>query len=368
MRRLSWIFAVPVLCIAFLFCPPTTAHAQSKTIEISPDISFAIGGSFQTRVSYVRSDGPRGDIDATGFGVRRARLVYRVNIGDRWGLNFQNELTGVAPSLIDLFVTYRINDRLSLRTGRLPDAQPRAYLLSPYPLSDSFDRANIARRWGADTIGNDGRDFGLSAHYETETSRILLFLHNGDGAWTSSKTSSVISGPGTDDRPGVAVSVYGEHRPANLTNVEVGAFVGYNAEKPDRTRGRNYTSYAAHVYYGRVPGSQPLRLKLDVIGVLYEEESAAAPDQHTLGANFLAAALVTPNLEAFAQLERRYFDVQNASESEAFVTIGLNASLAPTLPGAFNNQRITLAYEYMTTDLAMGDERQSVVLQLQLVF
>lgn len=368
MRRLLWIVAVPVLCIAFISSSATTAHAQSKTIEISPDISFAIGGSFQTRVSYLRSEEPGGVIDATGFGVRRARLVYRVNIGDRWGLNFQNELTGVAPSLIDLFVTYRINDRLSLRTGRLPDAQPRAYLLSPYPLSDSFDRANIARRWGAATIGNDGRDFGLSAHYETETSRLLVFLHNGDGGWSSSKTSSVISGPRADDRPGVALSIYGEHRPASWDNIEVGAFVGYNAEKPDRTNGRNYTSYAAHVYYGRVPGSQPLRLKLDVIGVAYEEASAAAPDQHTLGVNLLAATLVNQNLEAFAQLERRYFDVQNVSDSESFVTVGLNASASADLPGTFNNQRLTLAYEYLTTDLASVDERHSVVLQLQLVF
>ncbi|MEM6646727.1 MAG: porin [Bacteroidota bacterium] len=372
MRRPFWILAVPVLCLAVLSFAPTAAHAQSNTISISPDVSLNLGGSIQTRAYYTHADINGLTTARLGFGVRRARLMYRINIGERWGLVFQNELTGNAPSFIDLFLTYQVNDRFSLRMGRMPDAQPRSFLLTPFIVTDSYDRPNVSRQWAARTIAGDGRDFGISAHFTTETSRLLLFLHNGSGDWDRNLGGASYTEGSVDT--GLAVSAYAEHRPSSLEGVEVGAFVGRNTNKGRRTSlngnaGRNYTSYSAHIYYGALPGSQPFRVKVDLLGVEYNRINDSNPSESTLGLNVLGAALVQPWAEAFVQAEQLGRDFNNTDISTTYLTAGITLSPSAWESKDFNAQRFTLAYEYQADDGAPNDRTfHRVIAQLQLVF
>ncbi|GAB5520157.1 MAG: hypothetical protein RhofKO_24080 [Rhodothermales bacterium] len=370
MRRSFWLLALLALCLA---STPSQVLAQSNTVQLGSDVSLRLGGGLQTRLTYLHSDLNGTTTTDTDFGIRRARLSYRVAVGERWSLRFQHELRE-NPVFLDLYVTYKVNDNLSIRTGRMPDAQPRSYLMTSYRYADTYDRPNIANRWSSGTIGNTGRDYGVAFRYSLDRSRVHLFLHNGDASRSNNLRATTRSSSGFDDDTGMAISLYADHKPAALEGIEVGGFIGHNAHQAARTAaegsdiGRSYTSYSAHAYYGATPGSQAFRLKADMIGIIYEYAAPNSPDQHTLGLNLFAAALVQPNLELFAQAERRYFDVEAINDAESFFIVGLNASMAPDLPDGFVKQRFTLAYEYMTSDAATAPTRHGLLAQLQFIF
>ena len=76
-----------------------------------------------------------------------------------------------------------------------------------------------------------------------------------------------------------------------------GGFAGYNAAGSDETVvtttedvRRAYGTASAHLYWGERPGSQPVRLKLDAVGIRYQE--AADVTQRSVGVSGFGAVRV----------------------------------------------------------------------------
>jgi hypothetical protein len=172
------------------------------------------------------------------------------------------------------------------------------------------------------------------------------------------------------DRVAQAVSVYGGYAPAGWSGIEVGAYAGYNsARNPNSMRlageGRTYASYSAHAYWGAVPGSQPLRLKADAIGVRYEED--ALGEQHVLGLSLLGAARLTPFSEAFVRGETLTPDL-GEDRSDVFVTAGASLSVSALRGLPYHEERFTLAYANGLPDVDDPVNQHLLVVQFQIVF
>lgn len=346
------------------------------------DIGITLGGLLQGRLSYLRtaSAGEVPSAERLGFGMRRVRLRFDVDLGERVG--FFAQLGGGSGSLgvLDIFASYQVNERVRVRLGRMASAQPRAFILTSGAAIDAIDRAVITERWGARTLSPDGRDFGLDVQVQGERGRVLLFLHNGYGNWSSARgnlrgglsSADPLSG---QDHIGMALSLYGDYRPEAFAGLEVGGFVGLNgAQNPltERTAnggGRTYASYAAHLYWGAVPGSQPVRAKADVIGVRYAAPEGGGEATSTLGLSLLGAVRAGRGGEVFGRVE-------SYQEEDAFAQAGnlpywtVGASLSPSAlrGGPYPRERFTLAYSTTRPDFPGAGRRHLVILQAQIVF
>ena len=381
MPRLRLLLPALSLALHVFLSPP--AHAQGQTVETTgPDISVVVDGFLQGRASYLRVASATEEADAAerlGFGFRRIRLRFDVGIGDRLGLFFHFAGASGTVGVLDFFATYQATDRLRFRFGRMASAQPRAFILTPAPAIDAVDRAFIAERWGARTLSPDGRDFGVDVQLQGERGEVSLFLHNGDGSWSAGNVRGGLSSRDPLnglDRTGLALSLYGAYRPPTLSGLEVGAFAGVNGAKNLITvrdagsPGRTYTSYAAHLYWGATPGSQPVRVKADVIGVRYAAPESGGDATSTLGLSLLGAAQASRGAEVFGRVE------SYRGEEEAFASVDngpywtVGASLSPSaFRGlAYARERLTLAYSTTRPDVSGAGRRHLVTLQAQIVF
>ena len=331
-------------------------NAQSDNL---PEIG--IWGAFQPRVTYGSNETT--STNRFGYGLRRARFrveVMKNKIGVRYDADFAS---GVFQS-VDLFGFYDLSPEVRIRVGVMPSAQPRAHIFTPIPLIDSFDRAAIAEQWAGSTLGGGGRDFGFDVTYQTAAWTLVGFLHNGDGSFSRSRgnfaqTISSENATGDVDRTVLATSVYAAHRFQSLQNVEVGVYLSQNPSKNPNTNGREYFSYAAHAYYGPVPGSQPFRFKVDLIGINFQGDE----EQESLGISVLGAVRLTEASEFFARFENAQQDID--FDGNDFYTVGASLSLSKLTGGNFSDQRVTLGYSLMDTP---GETSQHlVVLQLQVI-
>ena len=385
---LLFVFSLSALLAA---APPTRAQdtedAETEDAEAArPGVELAIGGTLQPRFSHGRLDpSEAGDRERTGFGIRRARLRATATLGGRTGAYFQLGAAGASVTLLDAEFFFDVTETLRLRAGRFTVAQPRAFQLTSHTEIDLVARAAIANRWGDGTLDNSGRDFGVGALYATDRFTARLALHNGNGTWDRALGNvhlDVIGDPtgGTDTR-GVAVSAYGTYRPVALTGVEVGGYAGYNAAWNDATRPpdnllsaagfdrvRSYGSYSGHLYWGPRPGSQPVRLKADLIGTRYETLSAGVDefDQHALGASLLGAVgFLDQSAELLARIER--YDPATSRDGNAadYLSAGASLSLSALRGRPYERQRLTMAY---STRLADEADPHLLVVQAQIVF
>jgi hypothetical protein len=119
--------------------------------------------------------------------------------------------------------------------------------------------------------------------------------------------------------------------------------VGYNPTKMPNSLNREYMEWSSHAYWGDKIGTQPTRLKLDVVGIRYL--NAGAIQRNTLGVSLLAAQLIRPDTEIFARVER----LDTTLDEYAYVTVGTTQKL-------WNwTNKVTAAWT-MRTDLATNSD------------
>ncbi len=376
-RVAPWTMLLALFGLTITWAPSAYAQddgPQAVTTSAS-DVSLRMTGTFHPRFSYGFEEG--GDVTRLGFGLRRARLRTTATFLSSFGVHYDVDLSSGALSSVDLYAFYRPTDRIRLRFGYLAGAQPRAYIFTSHTRIDAIERAAIAERWSRATIGSSGRDFGFEMRYQATNTRFDLYVHNGDGNFSRARGNfrqsvSRFSATGGSDQTALAISGYVNHEVASVDGLEIGGFAGFNGSRNDNTQagdeGRQYVSYSGHVYWGANPGSQPVRLKADVLGVVYEDVAATPEAQHLFGYALFGAVEVRPATEAFARFEQlRVFIDEDA---ESFVTVGLTFSPSALRDLPFRQERFTLAYaNALAPEVASGVlDQHLIVLQAQFVF
>lgn len=352
-------------------CVVGTAGAQD-----AGDVRVRLGGLIQAESNYGWISRGSEERDRLGFGLRRTRLRVNAEIGPKAGAFIHLDADGGTFGILDAFVSYQANPRLRFRLGRMAGAQPSAFIPTPVVAMDTNERAAIALLWHQGTLGHKGRDFGIDLLYTTPSFDVTLFVHNGFGSFDAllGTYQPNIIGDVTGGREHTigdfAISAAGAVRP-NQGDVELGGYVGFNGSENPNTvvnnEGRSYMSYSAHAYWGALPGSRPLRLKADLIGVSYEELSTR-PQQNTLGLSFLAAVAVHHAAEVFGRIEWYDSDVDIDNTTTYFPAVGFSFSPSRLRGRPYAQERITLAYNARVPDDGDDPLHQMIILQVQFNF
>jgi len=371
------------LGVALLAASPASGDDGPNFVRTSAgDVEIRLTGTLQPRFSWGRSaeTDTRDAEDRLGFGLRRARLRTTVTFDNRVGVHYDVDLRGGSSSSVDLYGFYRFADAWRVRVGYLAGAQPRSYIPTSHTRVDAIDRAAIAERWSEITIGSRGRDFGVDVRHRTETTRIELFLHNGDGNFDTTRGNFRQSVSDVDatrgvDRTDMAVSGAGAFVPAAVEGLEIGGFAGYNAARGPQTAvgggsGRSYGSWSAHVYYGADAGSQPIRFKAEALGVHFESgetgDGVAVPARDPIGWALFGAASLVEHSEVFARYEQ--FDADTGADADEYWVFGASYSRSAARGLDYRQERITLAYTNALPGLESMPDQHLTVLQLQWVF
>ena len=359
LRSILWI-AIAI----FLFLLPQQTVAQEVNYP-----TFNYWGIFQPRLSYGSMEDSTSTQNRFEHGIRRARFRLEIGLMEKLEVRYDADFASGTFQSVDLFVMSRLNEKWTLRAGIMASAQPRAHIFTLLPFIDGYDRAAVAEQWAGMTLGGGGRDFGVDLRYETPEWTVVGFLHNGDGSFDRRRSNfaQTLSSESTTrgvDRTVMATSIFVAHRFQSLPGVEIGGYLSQNPRKNPNTagasgEGREYTSYAAHVYYGAIPGSQPVRLKFDLIGIDFQGDE----DQQYLGASILGAVGLNEYMEFFA----RYENIQRDTNLDGnnFFNAGLTFSLSKLKGGAYATHRATLGYGLL--DAADGNQQHQVVLQWHFV-
>lgn len=348
------------------------AHAQ---IDLGSDVSFGISGGVQPRVSFgVQEVGAEDRTDRRlGFGLRRARVQVNLTYRDRAGLEYDLDAAPGDVRSVDLFGFYDVTDNVQVRVGRMPVAQPRAYIPTSNVRIDAVDRAVIADRWAAGTIGSSGRDLGAEVEVAAGATEVLVSVHNGTGGFTreldnfreNGSAESVTRGT---DRTSLAVGAAVHHEAGR--GVGVGGYAGVNAGGSEETVvttptgdvRRSYATGALHLYWGERPGSQPVRLKLDAVGIRYQ--SVGGERQQAAGVAGLGAVRVFGHGEAFVRAEHYWDDLE--ADGTLLGTVGMSYSPSAAWGADYQDVRVTAAYTARRD--AAGDIGHLVVVQGQIAF
>ena len=370
---------------SLVLCAGAAPAQDAPAVETTgPEVRLRLGGLVQPRMSYGWTTAAPNDEarQRVGFGVRRARLRATVTIDERAGAYIQVGGSSGTLRVIDAYVFFQPNKRVRLRMGRMSSAQVRALLLTPSFAIDAVDRAAIAGIWGRNTIGADGRDFGLDLRYRTDQGDATLFIHNGDGSWDRLRGNYREGIGGGQPTGGIergltdlAVSFYSTLRPQALPGLDVGGFISYNGSANVNTEaetiGREYISYGAHLYWGAAPGSQRVRLKADVIGIQYETLSGVTPDlrnQHAVGTALLAALRLHRAAELFARAEHYDANVNRDGRGDTYLTGGFSFSLSRLRGRPYSRERFTLGYSALLPQDNDEPTRHLLILQAQIAF
>ena len=345
------------------------APASGQTLRLAPDLTLFVNGGIQPRVSLAVQDDAGDDATRYGVGLRRARIQARVLYRDLAGVEYDVDGGTGGVQSVDLFAFANVSPGVQVRLGYFPVPQPRGGVLTPYFVIDAVDRAAVAERWLAGTVGGDGRDLGVDVTYLAGPVVATVAVHNGAGTFGPAtgnvrqgiSSPDVIGGPETS---GLAVSAAAAAQVG--AGVEVGGFASANGADPDRTAraagGRDYASGGAHVYWGALPGSQPVRFKLDTFVLRYADDGGGGQD--AAGAALLGAVRVLGAGEAFARAERYWADVDGPGDD--YLTAGLSYSPSAAAGALYQRARFTLAYQYR--DGAVLPDAHQVILQAQLSF
>ena len=354
-RRLPCVFVIALVLAA-------TASAQD---EEAWDLS--VGGVALGRFSagVAQDSGLAEGLRRIGFGIRQAQVrgsAARGRAGVVGSLNLGNGTAFVQS----LFAFYEPTLALRFRLGRIPTPKPVG---TPLPLMDDVDRSATETLWAARTIGGHGHDFGLEARYHRSHTTATFMLHNGDGDWSGLRgdyTSFIQGGGATGgiQRLGMAASLGLAVRGEN--GLAVGGFAGVNGSRnPNTARdgiGRRYASVGGHVHWGARPGSQPVRLKLDVSG-LWFDETDRPPADPIVSVGLFGAVRVARAAEAFARMEQ---DGDLRQPDARFVSFGASVSPSARRGGRYPSERLTVSHRARLR--ADGSADHLAVLQLQLAF
>lgn len=368
-RVLRTVFLLLALITPEALLSSRSASAQS----VAPGtVNFTLGGLVQAEASHgwVENGAAR-----VGIGLRRVRLRASAQVGPKAGAFMHIDADPGTFLVLDAFVFYDVAPRVRMRLGRMASAQPRAFIFTPVMAMDATERAAIALLWNGSTLGNKGRDFGLDVRYQAERGEAILFLHNGDGTYDRGNFQQSIVGNVTGGRErdlrDMAISGYAAYRPAAVSGLEVGGFAGYNGNgSPNTVPGgvqRPYFSYAAHAYWGAEPGSQPIRLKADLISVRHEERLGIAAQQ-SLGLSGLAAVAVHRAGEVFGRVESYEPDRDASGAGSVFLTLGGSFSPSALRGLPYARERLTLGYSARLPEAEGAPSQHLIVLQAQIFF
>ncbi|MEL6769995.1 MAG: hypothetical protein AAFP18_02890 [Bacteroidota bacterium] len=369
---------------ALSFTPKAHAQEEPRAVETTAgDIRLRLSGTFQPRFSAgftsETADGAGDDTQRIGFGIRRARFRATARFA-QFGVHYDVDFGSGNLDSVDLYGSWFAAERWRFRLGYLAGPQPRAYIFTSHTRIDAIERAAIAERWSRGTIGSRGRVFGLESRYQTDEVTVELLVHNGEGSFSRDRNNFRESPSGssvTSDSTltPLAVSAFAAYEPAKLPGFEVGGYVGYNGSRNPNTAldddmpGRDYLGYSGHIYWGAYPGTQPIRLKGEVIGIQYFERGSApamAPSQHALGYAAFGAVRVLQFGEVFARWEQFFNDVEE--DADGFVTAGASYSFSKRRGLDYRQERLTLAYANQLPGDPSRATQHLVVLQMQFVF
>ena len=320
----------------------------AQTFQLSDDATLALSGNIQPRVG-LGVEGADGT-ERVGFGLRRSRLQFRLTLLERAGMEYDIDATPGDLRSVDLFAFYDLTPRVQLRAGRLPPAQPRAFVPTSNTRIDAVDRAAVAERWAAGTLGSAGRDLGVDVTATLGGTTLQATLHNGTGGFSRETDNFRESGSGPSvtrgtDKSELALSVSARH--GGASGVSFGGFASANARGSESTAApregadpRAYATAGGHLYWGERAGSQPARVKLDAVGTLYEREGGVA--QRAGGVSAFAALRLFPHGEVFARGERYWEDAR--ARGLLFGTLGASYSPSAARGRDYRNLRLTLAY------------------------
>ena len=378
MPKICGLMLFALLNSLFVFTSASGAPMPPDSLEQPDDaVDLTWSATFQPRVGFGIDEADSGDrTERFGFGVRRARLRLNADFNDQFGTFFDVDLSGGNLSVASLFGYYKPSGEWRLRAGYVPGAQPAAYAPTSHTELDLMERAAIAELWGGNTIGSNGRDFGVDATWTEGDLSASLFLHGGDGNFSRLRgnfrqTVSSQSATRGVDRTAAAISSTLLWRNALTEGLELGGFASYNGSGNPNTAvqdiGRSYVSWEGHAYYGAKPGSQAVRFKLDVIGVQYEEVTGTTGQviaaQNTLGVSLLGAVRIIAGMELAARLEN--YQPDDGGGDVTFFGAGLIYSISARRGRAFSRQRLSLVY---TNALPDGSRADLIELQGQWVF
>jgi len=359
---------------------PDSAVAQSEpqTVTVGgKDVSLRLGFTAQPRFSYAVEPGAAEDIERLGFGMRRFRFKTYVTYGDNMRFFTQWEGAGGGAALIDIRGEYKLNDKTWLRFGRFVGAHPRVMAITLHTDMDLVDRPGIAAVWARGTIGADARDYGAEILYRNPRLEYRLFLANGYNQNNFRNEANNASITGNTADKGMAISTMVRYFPEQLDNSEIGGYAGYNQSKNPLTVsplapgvGRGFFSSSAHAYWGAIAGTQPFRLKLDVVHVRYDEvvlPSGSDYQQTFMGAAVTGAWLIQPALELDLVYENFNTDVDMAGSYTQLYSAGLTYSFSAARGAGFMGQKLTAGYTYKDVASA-ADPAHLLVLQFQIMF
>lgn len=176
---------IKLLFIGILFLAGLVSNRTSaQDIPVIPFDSLSVdwSGTLQPQLSYVYQNNGDSINETYGASVRRARLLLNGNFADK--LHFFIQFEGFGGSnkvtnLLDARISYQFHPNFQLRFGRFFMPQPRSFVYTPHRVMDGINRAAIAERWGAATVGADGRDYGLEIQYEHDQWEWVAAVHNG---------------------------------------------------------------------------------------------------------------------------------------------------------------------------------------------
>lgn len=381
LRICSIAFILVVFQVLFSGMAPALSTPPEATVPtINEGVTLRFSGTIQPRVTY----GSQNEKERVGFGLRRMRFRGTALMGDHLGMFLQLEGSGSSAALLDVRGEYYLNNVLTLRVGRFVGTQPRSFARTLHSEIDAVDRPSIAVKWAGMTIGADGRDYGVEAVWNRPHREVRLYVHNGYNQWNY--RSEVVSEPVTGglSTDGMALSASVTHWPDGRDRLALGAYAGVNSSGNPLTsipvetapgvtvlQGRSYATYSAHAYWGSLPGQQPVRVKADVIGVVYEELSSIGSERFT-GGSLLGAWLASPEMELFARGEYWHAgNGNNEATARMFLTAGGSYSLSAKEDRPFSHNRLILAYSLKTRELAtvsFSDAAHVITLQAQFYF
>lgn len=363
------------LILIFLFHPEALGQESTENQSIN-SVSFKVTGGIQPRFSYGLEKQPEGDVERAGFGIRRGRIDAVVSIGNKLGINYDVDFSRGTLSTADLVALYQSSENVRFRFGYFAPAQPRAYALTSFTRVDGIERSAVAERWARSTIGSSGRDFGADVTYDRAGTRLILGVHNGDDSFSSGNYRQGVarlSEGANRDMKSLAFNAHVNHDLAVLSGLEIGGFAGYNGSRNDKTMasssdmGRTYVSWSSHVYWGADPGSQPVRLKLELIGLHFEETALPVParEENILSYVLTGAVGILEAGELYARFEQQQ---AGGEVLNGFIDTGISYSWSARNGQAYHKQRVTLSYQSGRSDISGTTEHHLVVLQTQFIF
>ncbi len=354
------------LLLAFVLSTPLYAQESGDEQGVSIDIT----GALQSRVTYGQTSDEGEEVDRLGFGIRRGRVDINVAVNDKFGINYDFDLGQGRAATLDLFGFYKVNQNVSVRFGIFTPPQPRAHIFTSFTKLDGVERAAIAENWAVSGIGGAGRDFGADVSLTKDNTLLIFGIHNGRGNFAQENFSPSFLGLNNrTSRPlgEMAISTYLNH--ILSPGLEIGGYASYNGAQNSATAtssttpGRNYVSWSSHLYWGAHPGDQPIRLKLDLIGMHFQSSTTPNNAEDVIGISGTVAVQAFEFGEVYARLENL-----DATLDQNFLSAGVHYSLSARKGGPFHKNRLTLAFaQNFNADAGLID-KHFLVLQSQIVF